>query len=174
MIRVQIPLKSKFYSKIVIENKQWSIRKDMWLRIRIQLILVKIAIIWNCSISSGRYWNYVYITYEHGNHAFRSLLIERRIECFVKVAKCKQDSNGLSYSQFTCTTIHGYCVNIFVHPSLLNRFFKKWAIPGLFFFTFFLFKQTLQFLHQINVKNVHPVYSAGIRTPNHHVMSLLT
>ena len=31
-------------------------------------------------------------------------------------------------------------------------FFKKWANPGLFFVYFHLFKQTLQFLQQINVK----------------------
>ena len=30
---------------------------------------------------------------------------------------------------------------------------------------FRLFKQTLQFLQQIKMKNVHPVYGAGIRTP---------
>ena len=39
---------------------------------------------------------------------------------------------------------------------------KKWANPGLFFVYFCLFKQTLQFLQQINVKNVQPVSSAGI------------
>ena len=31
-------------------------------------------------------------------------------------------------------------------------FFKKWANPGLFSFIFGLFKQTIQFLQQINVK----------------------
>ena len=49
-------------------------------------------------------------------------------------------------------------------------FFKKWAIPDLFFG---LFKQTLQFLQQINVKNIHPVYGAGIRTHNLKNTSLL-
>ena len=43
---------------------------------------------------------------------------------------------------------------------------KKWANPGLFFVYFCLFKQTLQFLQQINVKNVQPVSSAGIWTYN--------
>ena len=34
-------------------------------------------------------------------------------------------------------------------------FFKKnWANPGLFLFIFGLFKQTIQFLKQMNVKNV--------------------
>ena len=44
-------------------------------------------------------------------------------------------------------------------------FYKKWANPGLFYlFIFGLFKQTsLQLLQQINVKNIHPVYGAGIR-----------
>ena len=37
---------------------------------------------------------------------------------------------------------------------------KKWANPGPFLFIFGLFKQTLQFLQQINVKNVHPVYGS--------------
>ena len=41
---------------------------------------------------------------------------------------------------------------------------KKWANPSLFLHIFSLFKQTIQFLQQINVKNVHPVYSTGIRT----------
>ena len=34
----------------------------------------------------------------------------------------------------------------------------------LFSFIFGFFKQTIQFLQQINVKNVHPVYGAGIQT----------
>ena len=62
----------------------------------------------------------------------------------------------------------------FVHFSItgdqrgeaLKRDFFKWANPGLFLFIFSLFKQTLQFLQQINVKkcHVHPVSGAGIRT----------
>ena len=51
-------------------------------------------------------------------------------------------------------------------------FFKKWANPGLFSFIFGLFKQTLIFLQQIDVKKVHPVYGAGIRTHDHWNMSL--
>ena len=51
-------------------------------------------------------------------------------------------------------------------------FLIKWAIPGLFFIYFCLFKQTLQFLQQIYVKNVHPVYGAGIRTDNFQNISL--
>ena len=43
-------------------------------------------------------------------------------------------------------------------------FLKKRANSVLFLYIFGLFKQTIQFLQQINVKNVHPVYSAGIRT----------
>ena len=47
--------------------------------------------------------------------------------------------------------------------------------PGLFFFIFGLFKQSIQFLHQINVKkiHVHPVYGAGIQTHNLSNMSCL-
>ena len=45
--------------------------------------------------------------------------------------------------------------------------------PGLFFIYFRLFKQiSIQFLQQINVKNVHPVYGAGIQTLNLQNMSL--
>ena len=36
--------------------------------------------------------------------------------------------------------------------------------PASFSCIFGLFKQTTQFLQQMNVKNVHPVYGAGIRT----------
>ena len=43
-------------------------------------------------------------------------------------------------------------------------YLKKWAKPGLFFVYFCHFKQKLQFFQQIYVKNVHPVYGAGIRT----------
>ena len=39
--------------------------------------------------------------------------------------------------------------------------------PGPFFIYFRLFKHTLQFLQQINVKNFHLVYGAGIRTLEH-------
>ena len=53
-------------------------------------------------------------------------------------------------------------------------FKKKWANPRLFLFIFGLFKQTLiQFLQQINVKNVHPVYGTGIRTHGLQNVSLL-
>ena len=41
------------------------------------------------------------------------------------------------------------------------------------FIYFRLFKQTLQFLQQINVKNVNPANSAGIQTHNLRNMSLL-
>ena len=54
-----------------------------------------------------------------------------------------------------------------------NYFFQKWAILGLFFVHFRLFKQTFQFLKQINVKNVHQVCGAGIRNHNDKYMSLL-
>ena len=40
------------------------------------------------------------------------------------------------------------------------------------YFHLFL-KKTLQFLQQINVKNIHPVYGAGIQTHDLRSMSLL-
>ena len=65
---------------------------------------------------------------------------------------------------FSITTAHLDCVM----SSLL-----KWAIPGLFFIYFPLFKGKIQFLQQINVKNAHPVYIAGIRTHDLQDMSCL-
>ena len=49
-------------------------------------------------------------------------------------------------------------------PDQIALFFK-WANPGLFFVYFHLFKHTLQILQRIGMcKNVHLVYSAGIRS----------
>ena len=46
-----------------------------------------------------------------------------------------------------------------------TSFYKKWAIPGLFFIYFCLFKHTLQILQQTGMwRNVHPLYGARIRT----------
>ena len=42
--------------------------------------------------------------------------------------------------------------------------FKNGTIPASFSLIFGLFKQTIQFIQQINVKNVHLVFGAGIRT----------
>ena len=47
---------------------------------------------------------------------------------------------------------------------LLIGFFHYGLTPASFSFIFGLLKQTLQFLQQIYVKNVHPVYSAGNQT----------
>ena len=52
-------------------------------------------------------------------------------------------------------------------------FFKKWANTRLVFIYFRLFKQTIQFLQQLNVKNGRPVYGAGIQTHDLWNMSLL-
>ena len=49
---------------------------------------------------------------------------------------------------------------------------KKWANPGSVIVYFHLFKQTLQFLQQKNVKNVHPVSGTGIQTHNLLITSL--
>ena len=43
----------------------------------------------------------------------------------------------------------------------------------LFRLFFVFFKQTLQILQQITVKNVHPVYRDGIRTHNLQIASLI-
>ena len=50
-------------------------------------------------------------------------------------------------------------------------FIKICANPGIFSFIFGLFKQTIQFLQQINLKNV--MSGAGIRTHNLQSASLL-
>ena len=47
------------------------------------------------------------------------------------------------------------------------------SILGLFFVHLRLFKQTLQFLQQINVKNIYSVYGAGNRTHDLQNISLL-
>ena len=53
------------------------------------------------------------------------------------------------------------------------HFFKKGHPRPLLLFIFGHFKQKLPFLKHINVKNVHPVYGAGIRTHNLWNMILL-
>ena len=44
---------------------------------------------------------------------------------------------------------------------------------GLFFIYFRLFEKTLQVLQQINLKNIHPVFGAGIQTHDLKDMSLV-
>ena len=51
--------------------------------------------------------------------------------------------------------------------------FIKWAFPGLFFVYFRSFSDIHTIIQQINVKNVHPVYGAGIQTHHLQDMSLL-
>ena len=51
--------------------------------------------------------------------------------------------------------------------------FKNGPSLASFSFIFGLFKQTLQFLQQSGVKNVHLVSGAGIRTHDHFNMSFL-
>ena len=55
---------------------------------------------------------------------------------------------------------------------VMQNYFLNRPTPASFSFIFGLPKQTLQFLQQINVKNVHPVYGAGIRTHNLQNVSL--
>ena len=45
--------------------------------------------------------------------------------------------------------------------------------PGLFFHLFSAFQTHIIILQQINVKNVHPVYGAGIQTHDIWNMSVL-
>ena len=54
---------------------------------------------------------------------------------------------------------------IYQYLNITNKKWKKYFN--------LVFKQTLQFLQQINVKNVHLVYGAGIQTHNFQNMSLL-
>ena len=51
-------------------------------------------------------------------------------------------------------------------------FFKKWANPGLFFVYFQSFQANNTILQQINVKNIHPVNGARIRTHDLRNISL--
>ena len=55
---------------------------------------------------------------------------------------------------------------------LFSFFLKKWPTPASFSFIFGHFKQTLQFLQQINVKNVHLVYGTGYRTHDLWIVSV--
>ena len=58
---------------------------------------------------------------------------------------------------------------------VVNIDFLNGPTPASFLFILCLFKQTIQFLHQINVKKYHdhPVYSTGIRAHNLSDMSRL-
>ena len=53
-------------------------------------------------------------------------------------------------------------------------FNKNGQSPASFSYNFVFFQTNITFLQQRNVKNVHPVYSAGIQTPNLQNMSLLS
>ena len=87
--------------------------------------------------------------------------------------RCESPQSGLSptspsketreHFNTVLSTGHDYTQMDYLDRSL---FYKQWAILGLFFVYFCLFKQTLQFLQEINVKNVHLLYDATIRTHN--------
>ena len=51
--------------------------------------------------------------------------------------------------------------------------FFKWANPVLFFDYFQFVQSNITILEQINVKNIHPVSAAGIRTHNLLIVSFL-
>ena len=64
----------------------------------------------------------------------------------------------------TWMTINAIKANLNANLSYIITFFKNRLIPVTFSLIFVFFKETSQFLQQIYVKNVHPVYSAGIWT----------
>ena len=66
--------------------------------------------------------------------------------------------------------INFYHQNFYLSNRMIS--FLKNSPSQSFFVHFLSFKQTLQFLQQICVKNVHPVYGHGIRTHNLQNMSL--
>ena len=60
------------------------------------------------------------------------------------------------------------------HNCILAKcLFFKWAIIGLFFSYFRPFQTAVQCLQQLNVKNDHQIYGAGIRTHDLFIISLL-
>ena len=67
--------------------------------------------------------------------------------------------------------------NVHLWALHLKRLFLNGPTPASFSFIIGLFKQTMQFLQLINVKNVHLVYGTGIRThdlPSEHESSPIT
>ena len=52
-------------------------------------------------------------------------------------------------------------------------FNKNGQSPASFSYNFVFFQTNITFLQQINVKNVHPVYSTGIRKHNLQIASLI-
>ena len=62
-----------------------------------------------------------------------------------------------------------------MYQTWAKMFFLNGPTPASFLFIFGLFKQTIQFLQQINVKkcHVHPVSGAGIQTHDLWNVSLL-
>ena len=79
---------------------------------------------------------------------------------------CPSRPSTVNTSTRTPTSTRKIYRSSFRYESTRIKAFLKWAISCLFSIYFCLFKQTLQFSQQINVKNVNPVYSAGIRTHN--------
>ena len=69
----------------------------------------------------------------------------------------------------------GHSRDLFKAGFNISFFFKNGPTPASFLFIFGPFKQTIQFLQQINVKkcHVHPVFGAGIWTHDLWNLSLL-
>ena len=57
---------------------------------------------------------------------------------------------------------------------LLPIYYFAKAVPGLFLIYFMPCQANITTLHQINVKNLHPVSGPGIQTHNLLIMSLLS
>ena len=74
------------------------------------------------------------------------------MSCEQKIHAKMQKNNNL---------IESTNLNDYLRDNLQFKKLLKWAIPGLFLIYFRLFKHTLQFLQQINVKYLHPLYGAG-------------
>ena len=93
---------------------------------------------------------------------------------FIKCLR-KKGSKWCSNIWYIRTYLRTYLptyVPTYLPTCALSSFLKR-AIPGLFFVYFRFFKQTLQILQQINVKNVNPIYSARIQTHNLKIASLI-
>ena len=76
-------------------------------------------------------------------------------------------------NDYGLTLCYGFTISGLMGGVSTYSIFFKWSNPRLFSVYFCLFKQTLQFLQQIIVKNVQPVSGTGIRTHNLLITSLI-
>ena len=90
------------------------------------------------------------------------------VNCIEKTKKAKESGKGPSLnllhssvkdvSSIRRLTTFG---NVFHFANKEKTVISKWVFTGIFFW---YFQKILQFLHQYNVKNVHPESGSGIRT----------